>query len=203
MKKDSIKFTKMPQVASVYEYVLPHTSVPLLVLHSWASLPILPGWGHALQGVVVLTPDDIRHGVDAFALTYVHMHARSSLQFWNDVFAELVYQPTQVINHMELLLRSTLIDLREMIVLWRSCSPAFAHQILLCLDRILCGRWYVQTMAIEPLELLALTDLIDGKYDMKIKDLITLLHTQVTKRELPIIYENLLALVHKIDTLTQ
>ena len=36
---------------------------------------------HALQGIVVLTPNDIQHGVDAFALTYVHMHARSSLEY--------------------------------------------------------------------------------------------------------------------------
>lgn len=79
------------------------------------------------------------------------------------MFANLIYQRDQVINHMELLLRSTLIDLREMMVLDRATTPLFTQQLILCLDRLLCGWRYVQTMAIEPMDLLALTDLIDGQ----------------------------------------
>ncbi len=201
MHKDLLPFTKMEQVQSLYTYMLPHTTVPLLVVKSWANLPHLLAHQHVLQGIVVLTPNDIQHGVDAFALTYVHMHARSDLQFGDEVFANLVYQREQVINHMELLLRSTLIDLREMIVLDRATTPLFAQQLILCLDRLLCGRRYVKNMAIEPMDLLALTDLIDGEWDIDTQWLITLLRKQVSKRQLPSIYDNLLALLDKIDTL--
>ena len=201
MQKELLPFTKMQQIQSVYTYMLPHTTVPLLIVKSWADLPHLMAHQHALQGIVVLTPNDIQHGVDAFALTYVHMHARSSLEYWDEVFANLIYQRDQVINHMELLLRSTLIDLREMMVLDRATTPLFTQQLILCLDRILCGWRYVKNMAIEPMDLLALTDLVDGEWDIDTKWLITLLRTQVSKHQISRIYDNLLALLDKIDTL--
>ena len=118
------------------------------------------------------------------------------------MFAELTYQPAQVINHMELLLRSTIIDIREMMVLQRPVTPAFARQISVCLDRVLCGRRYLQTMAVEPLELLALTDLIDDRWGTNMTELIALLPRPVGKHQLPFIYNNLLVLVQKIDTLS-
>lgn len=192
------KFVGMPHVQSVYTYALPHTTIPLLVVD---QVPVLSDTRHGVQGIVVLTWDDISHGVDAFALTYVHMHARSTFVSWEDIFAELTYQPAQVINHMELLLRSTIIDMREIMVLQLPITPAFARQIGVCLDRVLCGRWYLQTMAIEPLDLLALTDLVDDRWGTKMTELIALLRRPVGKQQLPVIYNNLLALVQKIDTL--
>ena len=94
-----------------------------------------------------------------------------------------------------------MIDLREMMVLDRPTTPLFTQQLILCLDRLLCGWRYVKNMAIEPMDLLALTDLVDGEWDIDTKWLITLLRTQVSKHQLSRIYDNLLALLDKIDTL--
>lgn len=188
-------------VQSVYAYTLPHATVPLLVVHDAKMLPLIPKSTFLYPGMVILTPDDIAHGVDAFALTYVHMHTRSVFIHGKEVFPTLQYKNEHVINHMELLLRSLLIDLREMMVLHHQIHPQFVQQVLLSLDRILVGRYYSQKKAHTTNALVDLAKHIDLAWWVHIERCLHCLSGKQVQKSVQAIYDDLLALVPKIDTM--
>lgn len=70
----------------------------------------------SVDGVIVLTMDDLQQWADAFALTLVYLQQTTTISHWEDVLHELAIERHHVRLHIEILARQMMIDAREFMI---------------------------------------------------------------------------------------
>ncbi len=122
---------------AVYEYKLPQGEIPLVIVdHTAINRDILKKEFSRSKWCIVLTHDDVKHGTDVFALRFLHMQQRTVFVGGEELLKDIKIKKDNLREEFEYVLRSLLIDLREMILLPNIHKTT--HSMLeLALDRIL------------------------------------------------------------------
>jgi hypothetical protein len=122
-----------------YHYTLRDRTIPLLIIkHDDDPTQHMEDISYD-NGVIILTRDDLKHGLDVFALQLVHMQQYTQyISGKRDYLAKLTIRKKHVRHHIETLARQMLIDSREHRLVGTS-RDTIRDQSLLALERMASG----------------------------------------------------------------
>lgn len=203
MNNKFLSLIQKHEVEAAYMYThTPAHIIPVLIAENVDDWFVRDLRTLSIENSIFLTIEDLMRGEDVFGVVLLHILARSTPVYGDNILQSMKYDHAQIRTSLEAHLRHFLIDLREQIVAWNDWS-AIKQKLIGTCDRIRCGlHWYLngkKILTFDDIE--AFLDDLDHDWSCDLWWLWAVINSW--EIELMAVHNTLLGLLHKIDTMDQ